>query len=423
MGRTARTRRTPHLPPVERIELNAKTSKGRVALVAILLVGGLALVINALMSLLTANAGWNEIAVNQTDEPSCASEFVLLYNLGASGAAAPVENRAIAALYTQACVDAYRLFTGDLGYYGVNNVYSLNRHPNEPLEVDSALYSAFEQLASSGDRTLYLAPIYDAYHGLFTCETDEQTADFDPYANDELRAFFAEVAAFARDPEMIDLRLLGDGQVELFVSDAYLAFAEREEIDRYIDFSFMKNAFIADYLAGALAGGGYTLGTLSSYDGFIRCLDGQSDTAYTLNLYDRDGLSVYPAAVMRYSGARAICSLRNYPLSELDTYRIRELSFGPTRTTYLDVRDGLSRSALDELVLTSRDMGCAELLLRAIPIYIADALDAGALSALAREGADSVVIEDRTVRCTDPSLTVSQLYASDAVQYTLEYVQ
>ena len=50
-------------------------------------------------------------------------------------------------------------------------------------------------------------------YNLFQCKEDYETASFDPEQNKVLREEFAVLAAFAADPEAIDLKLLGENQV------------------------------------------------------------------------------------------------------------------------------------------------------------------------------------------------------------------
>ena len=406
------------MPRVQRVELPSGIKKARWAAAILLMLFGICALVYAFVSLLSANSGWNEIKANSTDGPNSASDFVLLYNLGASGISASAENRRLTAIYTDAAERAYQLFTGDLGYQGVHNVYYLNQHVNEEIEVDTALYRVFEQIALSGDRTLYLAPVYEAYDSLFSCADAAQAAAFDPYQSETLRAYFAEVAAYARDEDAIALELLGNNRVCLRVSEAYQAFVEAEEIKRLIDFSWMRNAFIADYLADVLIENGYRLGTLSSYDGFVRNLDDVSGAEYAFNLYSRQGGTVYPAAVMRYTGAQSIVSLRSYPLNSLDFQHYYTFADGQIRTAYLDVRDGLCRSAVDELVATSVKLGCAEALLRLIPLYIAEDWDEARLAALAADGLYGVYAQGAQLRYTDPELTLTDLYSGEAVQFS-----
>lgn len=104
----------------------------------------------------------------------------------------------------------------------------------------------------------------------------------------------------------------------------------------------MKNAFITDYVADVMIDNGYTLGSLTSYDGFTRNLDQTSaitklnagpDTSgtaeenadYSFNLYDRQGNIIYPAGVMHYDGAESIVSLHNYPMSDKENIIIMNL--------------------------------------------------------------------------------------------------
>ena len=414
MGRTAKNRNTPHLPPVKRIELSSSHVKLRIALALLLLAVGIAVLGHAITALLTPETGWTEIEANSSAELNCAEDFVFLYPVGASGASPTAEKKALTTLYTQASVTAYRLFSNDADFDGLNNVRSINRHPNEELTVDPALYGAFAQIAASGDRSLYLAPIYDIYDGIFHCDDDVQTADFDPRQNDELRAWFLEVCAYANDPAHVNLELLGENRVRLRVSEEYLACAEAEEIDSFIDFYWMKNAFIADYLADALLQGGCPIGTISSFDGFARNLDAGSGADYALNIYDRVGQNIYPAAVMHYSGARSIVSLRNYPGHTRDALRFYALRSGEIRTPYLDARDGLERSALNDLTVYSADRNCGEILLELIPVYIADEFRPDALPA---GGIDAIYCENRVIHHTEAALELSDLYRDDTIQY------
>ena len=78
----------------------------------------------------------------------------------------------------------------------------------------------------------------------------------------------AAVAAFTQNPDDISLELPGENQVCLHVSDAYQAYAAEMGYTAYLDFFWMKNAFLIDYLADTIRGEGYQLGIISSKDGF-----------------------------------------------------------------------------------------------------------------------------------------------------------
>ena len=88
---------------------------------------------------------------------------------------------------------------------------------------------------------------------------------------------------------------------------------------------------------------------------------------------------------------------------------------------YLDVADGLQRTAADELIVYSETASCGELALKLAPIYVAETLDTAALTALAGEGVFSVWCEDETVLYTDPDALLSDFYEAGGVTYTGRY--
>ena len=231
------------------LELSNKNLKART--IAFIMLAALALTAfgYGLSSLLSTEKGWREIEANSTSELNCATEFVFMYNLGASGQSATAENKAITLVYTDAVVDGYQLFTNDEGYAGVNNVYYINQHPNEEIVVHEALYKAFSTIEEYGDRSIYLAPVYTQYDDIFYAGNDFETVDYDPYQNEEVAAYYQEVASYANNVEAINVELLGDNTIRLNVSEEYLAYADENYITSFIDFAWMKNAIVNDYLA------------------------------------------------------------------------------------------------------------------------------------------------------------------------------
>ncbi len=437
MKRAARDNRDlPHPKPVEKIELSDKSTRLRLVLVIILILVAVAAFVRGVVSMLGAEDGWTTIKAESSADLNCASEFVFQYRLGEGKLSATAENKAVTTLYTEAMVKAYRLFSNDAGENAADggnavdggdaadgsnavdsdnavwehNVRYINAHPNEEILVDEALYRAFALCEEYGNRNLYLAPVYEQYDSLFYCAEDWETESFDPLQNEELAADFKELAAYARDEEKVRVELLGSNAVRLYVSEDYLQYADREAVTSFIDFYWMKNAFIVDYVTELMTESGFTRGCLSSYDGFHRNLD-ESETEYSLGIYDRVGNTVYQAAVMRYSGQRSIVCLRDFGMNSLDFQHYYELGNGQIRTAYLDVSDGLCREAVASLVCYADRQGCAELLMQMIPVYIADTLCEEKLPECSVYCADDVVCH------SDPQLLLTDLYADEMVQY------
>ena len=243
MGRTVRggnRNHTPNVRPVQKVELSEKNTRQRLIAVIVLLVIASGAFMYALNGLMSNDSGWTNIEASSSAEIHCGDDFIFQYYVGAAGVNATAEKKALTLLYTDSIVKAYKMFSMDESFEGITNVYDLNRHPNETMVVDDALYHAFELIAETGNRAIYLAPVYTEYDNLFFCNDDSETVNYDAYQNGEVAAYFSEVAAYSNDPSDVNVELLGGNQVKLSVSDDYLAFAEKNFISDFIDFSWMK---------------------------------------------------------------------------------------------------------------------------------------------------------------------------------------
>ncbi len=396
----------PHPKPVTKIDIPTEHGRLRLILTVIFLAVGAFFIAYGVSNLSAKDSGWNEIEVNSS-ELNCSSDFVFLYCLGEDGASAKAENKELTALYSDAAEYAFRMFTNDVGYEDVHNIYYINRHPNEEMEIDDVLYQAFSLIRESGDRSLYLAPVYEQYDGVFHCTEEYQTVEYDPYLNQDVADYYAAIARFANDTQMIDLELLGENRICLHVAEEYLSFASENEIESFIDFYWMKNAFIADYLAEEILSAGYSRGCISSVDGFTRNLD-HSGELYSYTFYDRADSMIYPAANVQYSGPAGIVYLHDYALNS-DQLLFYAYPGGEIRTPYLDTRDGFCKSACSDLVCYSSELGCSEILLRMIPVYIADTLQNNTLTGLAEEGIFSIYSENSRICYNDADLNLTFL--------------
>ncbi len=416
MNRTVRDRTDRHPKPVKRIELLENHSKGRLILTIFLILIGAGALGYSLIGYLTADAGWTTIEADSS-EPNCSDELIFQYDIGAGELSATAEKKAVSALYTETTKKAYQLFHTSMSFDGVTNLYEINRHPNEEIVVEDVLYQAFSLLEKHGNRAIYLAPVYVQYQNLFGCKDDVETVDFDPYQNEEMAAYFAEISAFAQDEHAVRVELLGENRIKLFVSEAYLSYASEAGFSDFIDFYWMANAFIVDYIADTMRANGFVRGSVSSYDGFVRNLDDLSGSEYAFNIFNRVGNTVHQAGVMRYDHAMSIVFLRDYPANSLDWQHYYEFQNGVVRTAYIDVADGFCKSAVHNLVTYASDQSCAEILMQVSPVYISDGLEKERLSLLAQRGIYAVYGEEYTIYYNEPDLKLTDLYDQDGVRY------
>ena len=395
----------PYLRPVTRIELSEKNIKWRLILLVLCLSIAAAALFVGVRELLNVDPGWQQVEISSKN-PNCAGDFVLMYDYSDYGGSTAAANKKLTALYTEAAEKAFLLFAPDVEDASVQNLWLVNRHINEPVTVDPVLYEALAQIWQAENRSLYLAPAYEEYNRIFLCENQEEAALYDPAFDGETRDYLMALAAFAADPEAIDLELLEGNQVRLTVSEDYLAFARENEIETFLDFGWMKNAFIADYLARTLTENGFTSGYLTSFDGFTRNLDPRGNL-YSLNIFCRRGLEAAMPARLSYTGPMSIVQLRDFPMTEQDRWHYFAYSSGHITSVYLDPAQGLRGPATDSLTGYSREKGCAQILLELAPVFLAGEWDAAGLENL--NLTDALWIEDHLVCTTDPEASLEIL--------------
>lgn len=351
---------------------------------------------------LTKQGGWTEIEV-RVGSPGCAEEFSFRYLLDDKNGNA--EYRALYELYTDACEREAKLYNSEEAFPDVGNLYTLNASPNREILLEPELYRALEEIRDSGSRTVYLAPLYSEYMPLFFSETDEEALVYDPLRNEELARRFEMLAAFAGDPAQIDVELLGENRAVLRISEAYLQLAQENNIGTFVDFGWMKNAFILDDLAETVRRAGFTRGYIQSDDGFGRNLCETKETLL-LNVFDRAFSGDYFIAQLSYDRPLSFVSLHSYARKPARNDLYYEYADGATRAIYLDPADGLPRTAIDDLLLWSDTRSCGELALLAERAFVTASFD----TALAgRADLYCAFCEDRTLRCSDPAVVVQKL--------------
>ncbi len=383
------------MPSVQHIDVPQGNTKRRliafIAFIAIALVAfGL-----GISGALSHGSGWTEIKT-RTGSPGCGEEFSFHYCLDEKNTTA--QYRTLTALYTTYCERAANVF-GSESAEEIGNLYTVNIHPNETVQVEPELYRALRQIQQYGNRIPYLAPLYESYSSLFFCTEDYETAAFDPAQDPELAAIFSQLASFANDPDQIDLTFPGENQVMLRVSPAYLTYAAENGVEQFVDLGWMKNAFIADMIASELRAGGYTHGYLQSYEGFGVTLD-ETGTQFSMNVYDRLDTGASLVAEMTYTGPLTYASLRSFSINPTLGDWYYEWEDGRIASIFVDPTDGQPKTALDELVVWSGEQSCGELLLQTCPVFIADQFDDAALTAA---GVSFLTVQDHTILYNDPA--------------------
>jgi len=148
-------KKEPNVKPVKRIELSENHFHIRLIAVILLIALAAGAFVYGIYSYFHVDKGWTAITAEASSEINCSDDFVFLYNLGAGKNSASDDLKQITEIYTDATVNAYRLFNVNEDFNGVKNIRYINNHPNEIIQVDSVLYNAFSLLEEYGNRYIF----------------------------------------------------------------------------------------------------------------------------------------------------------------------------------------------------------------------------------------------------------------------------
>lgn len=375
------------LKPRETIEVSGEHIALRIILMILLFGISMAALYFGVKGLLTRQSGWTRIEADSGNPAQASSDIDFEYCLSSNATA---ENKLLTLLYTDATLRAWQVYHPTEAFAGIGNLRNVNAAPNTEVTVEPELYRAFELIQAQNSRVLFLAPVYAQYDAVYRSLDDDEAAIYDPACSEEAAVYVAEVMGFVSDPAAISLDLLGENRVRLNVREDYLRYAEDYEIEAFLDFCWLKNAFILDDLAEKIRSEGFTRGYIVSREGFARYLDKASTADYTLRLTNWTETGIAAPAELRIREGMSLACLHSYSLNDTTADYFYLYADGRSVTPYLDPATGEIRAAISDLTLLSRTASCAELALSALSVLTAETWDAADLTAL--QASDIAVI-------------------------------
>ena len=184
----------------------------------------------------------------------------------------------------------------------------------------------------------------------------------------------------------------------------YLDFAEEHNVHSFIDFAYMKNAFIIDRMAKELVDSGFTNGLITSYDGYTRTLSSQE---CTFDLFSSIEKKEYYVGMAQLGGNYASVNLHAFGTNNRDVKLHYKYDDGAYAHCYFDMEDSISKCSADGLLVYSENKNCSDLLLSVLPIWISDNLDTAALSAGVAGGTEYAYVIGTKVHYSDAKLSVT----------------
>ncbi len=387
----------------------------RLIIVLALFLFGFGMIIYGGIKVLERDQGWQEIKQNDAGTETAASDITFMYCL--EGKSVRADYRELTLQYTEAAAKYYRIFAPRKTYEGVANLALLNQNPNTDVQIEPELYEALSRITEAGRREIFLAPLYEQYDSVFRSLDDREAAYCDPQSP-ENAGYLEEAISFAKNPEHVSLSLLGGNKAKLSVSKEYLDFMNETGGEAYLDFYYLKNAFIVDLLAEKFTSLGYTRGYFQSSDGCVACLD-QSGELFSMPITDRVGNDVYPAAELSYKGPKSFVVLRNYGIADTQSDYYYRFEDGRFLSPYLDPADGKNKTACNDLFVYGEGKA-SDLLLNVLPIYLSDSLDEAKTQALRDQGIFAVYTKNREIYTTEPNAELFALFSEDGIRYSLK---
>ncbi|MCR5255042.1 MAG: hypothetical protein K6D96_03850 [Acetatifactor sp.] len=372
MSKYTDTKNRSYGPKIEKISLSKDNAGQKLFLAGVFLVVGVIFIASAVYRMLAAKPGLILVETYSSYGKTIAGDFDFYYSLGEGEMSPSSEKRELTNLYSGITSEIYEAFNTYEESEKFNNLCYLNSHINTEAEVPKVLYDALKKASDTGFTYIYMAPIYETYNGIFSCEEDYQTESFDPSVNPDVRADFENILKFVNDREAVNLEFLGDNKLILHVSKAYEEFAKNDGITKFVDFYLYENAFAIDVIADTLQENGFDKGYLESFDGYVRVLSGY-DKELNISLYVRDGSRVSEREEkLTPEPGSSFVALRDYPVNGSMMEYMYEKDDGSYILPYISMDEGVVKLRSHNVYGYSVDKGCAEILPLLLQEFIGD---------------------------------------------------
>lgn len=392
--------------PVKKIELNEKNVKLRFILFILSFLVVVACAILIFVNLFKKESGFTTIEAYPTINMQ--NDFVFSYDVGNTDLSITEEINNLSNKYTSLLEFSYIQF--DIyADHDQKNINYINNHINQDIQISELLYDSIEDVVNENEKLLYLAPIYAYYNDMFSTELDLNMLD--PYQNINVQNYFKDILDYINS-NSIKINLLSNNTINLYVSEDYINYLNENDVFYYIDFGFLKNSFIIDYIAENLLLAGYNKGNIKSYDGYFVNLDSSLDYNFVIDVLDN--VNNFGSRVCNFTvkGKTSVVQFRNFMYYQNDIYRYVKMPDNSYRHIYIDHNDGLSKSSTNSLTSYSTELSCSEIALKTYEGFISDNF-----SLAATDQIKQVWIVNTSIYYNDQSISLQNLYDINNVKY------
>lgn len=397
--------------PVEKIEINIKHVKLRFFIVIVLVLVVIGVGVYMLVSSLTETDGWKDIPVNSNLEHyNYGDEFYFQYNLGKSGKGATEEFKELQQVYSESIISTSKDLSSYDSYEDVHNVYYINSHINEDIVVSDYLFDALNKVLEKEPNFLYYGPIHSEYEKFLLTAKEATAKSFDPHYSLELSNYYTRVIEKINNGDISISLNQENKSVRLNVNEEYknliIENTTENTVPHYIDFGWLKEPLIMDYLYDKLTSLGFIYGYITTYRGCFMNLYKNFNYQLNINNYI-DNVSQRSARMTIINPMRGI-QFRNFSVYDsYDLYHLFTYKDGVSRTDYINYSDGLDYASIDSLTCYSYNLSLTEIALAGVKVYSNNVFNMESL--LSNTNIESVWVLNKQLKYTDKKVEVITL--------------
>ena len=351
--------------PVEKIEVSEKHILLRVIILIIAIAAVIGSAVFIIVNLSTKDKGWTRIELSRNKLNDL---YYFYYELGDEPTK---EYKELTSLYKTSLEKVYILFDEKEAYDDINNIYYINNNPNKEIAIDGLLYNAIKEVMDNNSKSIFMGGIIPYYDSVIL-GSSANISYYDIKTNEDMKNRATKYINYINDKNHFEFKLLDGNKVLLYQSDEFSKFLSDYELT-VLNFTYLKNAYILDYLDDVFSSKLYKSGYIYSLDGYLLNLG--SHIEYTFDILDEYNNKASTAASIKYAEKRKYVTFKNTITNKSDYDYIRILEDGSRRTYYIDNTDGISKESLRYLTGYSNTNSLSKIALEMEKCYISNEFD------------------------------------------------
>ena len=205
----------------------------------ILLLGVIIASIIGIVHSVKVKRGFNRIESDYSTLQSLSEEFEFYYYLDDDNLGSVSKNRTeYTKLYSSSIEKIYMLLDSYNSYENINNVYYINHHINEDIQVEEILYDSLLEIYQLDKTTLLYGNLIEFWDNQFYSIDDQQKRLNDPL-NNLVQA--QKIEDFIQSYNTISLEFKENHTIHLHVPTELVSKINMNETEHYLDFSIFDN--------------------------------------------------------------------------------------------------------------------------------------------------------------------------------------